>query len=69
MVTVVIIVIKAVGVDQAHGAVGGSPAMDPDSGSSEAEKPAETDRRREEEEQNYRRGRIVSNKHTFQCKG
>ena len=35
MVTVVIIIIKAVGVDQAHGAVDGSTVLDPDSEASE----------------------------------
>ena len=44
MVTVVIIIIRAVGVDQAYGAVGGStvldPDSDPDSAASDAENPS-----------------------------
>ena len=35
MVTVAIVIIKAAGVDQAHGAVGGSTVLDSDSGASE----------------------------------
>ena len=35
MPTVIIVIIKAAGVDQAHGAVGGSTVLDSDSGASE----------------------------------
>ena len=42
------------GVDQAHGAVGGSTAMDPDSGDSEAEKPVESTRRKRREKRKHK---------------
>ena len=45
-------IMEVVGIEQAHGAVGGStvldPDSDPDSGASEPEKPAESNRRRDE---------------------
>ena len=66
MVTVVIIMIKAVGVDQAHGAVGGSAAMDPDC-SITGKKPGESNRRKRKETRKHKtageRGRTVSNNH------
>ena len=48
------------------GAVGGSAATDPDSGASEAGKPAESDRRKRRETRKHMRKRSqVTNKHIY----
>ena len=44
----IIMMIKAMRVERNHGAVGGSTARDPDAAASEAEKPAESNRKEEE---------------------